>query len=456
MQKINFNKLSLIVIIVLGFSLIIIGELLNEKYKLSTTIFSILGSVLVGGGLSALFSSFLTEKLLNQIKEISAKNISPMIYSNNSDVQAYRKKKFHYYDMTITKNGENDWRYELFDFTKAFEEPGKLVTISENIYPGKKRYIICGGIRDRRLILVRKCLSDDEPDSVLIFPDTTHDSSIYYGIAIKQTREPKTQALTPCILSENVIEGWEGKGRLDRKKMNKVYRNWYDNFWDQNPNNMISIVGTLGNDTTSFDIFWTACCANRNRFEIEDDRTLVVKKESVFSFWFEAILYTEKSWDCTRLSNVARSMAGIEERGITLQGFKFAGSSTHPRRIFIFDSSDTAQAELDNIKFQIDKGIAVRWIAQDMLKETTLRQRVTLFNTCLDSIYEEIGTKDFALIDNKYIVGFILDEQNDIICSKVHKHPNLCKEIGNRYDRLWDEALDVNAIQTVREQQIDI
>ena len=197
----------------------------------------------------------------------------------------------------------------------------------------------------------------------------------------------------------------------------------------------------LRRDIGYFDIFWSISMAKAREgyYRLLNSNTFEMSEIDILLFWQQAIINTDNSWFCTNyVDDQEHWKKGFTKSGIELQRLSIKLFRTKVRRIFIYD--DVSKALLADrkeiMKTQLSYGIEVKWLTCDMfLKYAPFSQFMDL-----------IGTFDFAIINDKYLLEFFQKTDKTFTRLQCTSEEKLVQEIIMLYSWLWDESKDINEL----------
>lgn len=228
----------LILGVLLMFTKVIAKSITDDKW-LEDAIFAV-GASLLGIGLSHVITLKTLSNIANNIRQgtdeikESYKTITePNLLSKDDEIKNFRHK-WNFYDVTRLHKGEKTiWKHEVIDFSHN-HSTGILSGTSTNLVrkPNGRKYIVNAAKRDRRLIMTRHCMEENEPTNIAIIPfmGLAH-NGLNAGVCFKETYA-NTNEIVPCILTDSKIDGIKiEEGRIfDEQSIEKLMAYWTSNF----------------------------------------------------------------------------------------------------------------------------------------------------------------------------------------------------------------------------------
>lgn len=189
------------------FLLTVVGVVLlawgvDEKNIGVYAIFSGMGAAILGASIPSIIAIYLSDEFGALKDYLLSKN---GFTSDPDEAEACEGKWYLYH--TSKKGGVKRWLCEILDF-KLDEEIGTLKCTSIlNPENGTiKRYIIDGGVRSDRLVLIERPEKGKEPHAItIIYGGATEHHSIRCGIMLHQTWDGST-AFSPCMLTRHELK----------------------------------------------------------------------------------------------------------------------------------------------------------------------------------------------------------------------------------------------------------
>lgn len=191
----------------------------------------------------------------------------------------------------------------------------------------------------------------------------------------------------------------------------------------------------IKNGTRSFDLFWglSLLRAKEGFYNLLDSGDFIVNREQTPKFWLQSIINTDSSWLSTNVvSSDQEWETGWENKGIQYQRLGIETSNIIVKRVFIFDTPESINNKMRDIMLKHqENGIQVKWITKD--SNNLIWSPFELFE-------QLIGTTDFAVIDNEYLLSFLLTKDKNITSVKCTQNKNLVSKINDLYARLWEQS----------------
>ncbi len=191
----------------------------------------------------------------------------------------------------------------------------------------------------------------------------------------------------------------------------------------------------IKNGTRSFDLFWglSLLRAKEGFYNLLDSGDFIVNREQTPKFWLQSIINTDSSWLGTNVvSSDQEWETGWENKGIQYQKLGVETSNIIVKRVFIFDTPQCINNKMRDIMLKHqENGVQVKWITKD--SNNLIWSPFELFEQLL-------GTTDFAIIDNGYLLSFLLTKDKILTSVKCTQDKNLVSKINDLYARLWEQS----------------
>ena len=189
------------------------------------------------------------------------------------------------------------------------------------------------------------------------------------------------------------------------------------------------------NNSEPFDLFWELCLikAREGLYHKIDSNSFIVKDNYIPSFWQQAVANTMATWHSTSITNPDDESQPWERRGVELHKLSIEEFSIQVKRIFIFKDKNMANDKnyREIMNFHKSRDINVKYLTLD--NEIQKKE--------LSKVEKIIGSKDFTLIDGKYLLVFNLaDVTNELISIKCSNNEKILRELRQIYPRLWEKS----------------
>ena len=189
------------------------------------------------------------------------------------------------------------------------------------------------------------------------------------------------------------------------------------------------------NNSEPFDLFWELCLikAREGLYHKIDSNSFIVKDNYIPSFWQQAVANTMATWHSTSITNPDDESQPWERRGVELHKLSIEEFSIQVKRIFIFKDKNMANDKnyKEIMNFHKSRDINVKYLTLD--NEIQKKE--------LSKVEKIIGSKDFTLIDGKYLLVFNLaDVTNELISIKCSNNEKILRELRQIYPRLWEKS----------------
>lgn len=184
----------------------------------------------------------------------------------------------------------------------------------------------------------------------------------------------------------------------------------------------------------SFDVLWSICLlrARAKAYTQSGYDAFVIEQHQIPSFWMEAITSSYKSWLCTDCEKVAEPWGyqWSRERALRFQRWAM-DESAQVQRIFLFhDEGAISPVYKSLVSAHLDIGVNIRWLALNNDSE----------NSRLEFFRDKIGTIDFAIIDDAYLLAFELSKDGTTHSLRCTRDKGLVAELKRQYLTLWDNG----------------
>jgi hypothetical protein len=196
-----------------------------------------------------------------------------------------------------------------------------------------------------------------------------------------------------------------------------------------------------------FDYFWSICQlkAGKGIYIARDLQTIEVPRDRMPTFWKQAIVSTDISWDCTVYVNDWTDLCSVWAKdGFEMQSMMKDILDVRVKRLFIFNSREELTDEIiDHIIWQDqDLGFNVRVI---FINE---KQRLAV-ETSFEKLNQAIGTLDIAIANESYLLAFNLStdlstQLRSLTTITLHRDPQLVEDISVHYQNIWESAMEVD------------
>lgn len=200
----------------------------------------------------------------------------------------------------------------------------------------------------------------------------------------------------------------------------------------------------IKNGTRSFDLFWglSLLRAKEGVYTLLDSGDFTINREQIPKFWLQAIINTDSSWLSTNVVNPIQDWdSGWESKGIQYQKLGIETSNVILKRVFIFDSiKDIDKRMLSVMQWHQENNAQVKWIAKDTN---------SLIWSPFESFEKLIETTDFAIVDNSYLLTFLLGQDKSLLSVKCTQNEILVSKINDLYARLWEQAKSIKELKEI-------
>jgi len=192
----------------------------------------------------------------------------------------------------------------------------------------------------------------------------------------------------------------------------------------------------------SFGIFWNLCLlrAEEGIYKLNNPNSITVPKEQFPSFWQQAILNTDINWNCTNYTNLPEDLySDWAKKGFNFQSMVSKTMDVPVKRLYILKNrNEFDQRFIDHLKWQQSLGFNVKFIIKD--KKTKWAP--------FKELEEIIETIDVAIINGRYLIAFILtdEDQRGISCLKVYSDRTILSKVNDIFQHLWGSANHVESI----------
>jgi hypothetical protein len=197
--------------------------------------------------------------------------------------------------------------------------------------------------------------------------------------------------------------------------------------------------------TRAFDVFWHICLLRSKAgiYKAINATTFELAKEQFPRFWQQAILNTDLTWYCTNFVNAPDDWKAEWSRaGFQFQSVVSKMTDAPVRRLFIARHIEELNDDLvGRMRWHESLGFAVRCICLD---------RPAKWAT-FGNLKELIGTLDIAIVNDAYLIAFILtgEEERGISFVRCYADPSLVGRVNDIYQHCWDAAHKLDALDTV-------
>jgi hypothetical protein len=138
------------------------------------------------------------------------------------------------------------------------------------------------------------------------------------------------------------------------------------------------------------------------------DTGIWANSEDYMDLWQDCINSSQRSWMVTNYIRIDKLWRlAFSEKVMNVQRSKIL-SGQKISRLFIFDSIEERNEMTDILVKQTELGVEVRWLLKKDIPNSPI----------IKSIIKEIGTIDFAIVDDSWVVRFFLDRDRKI--SKIN------------------------------------
>jgi len=193
----------------------------------------------------------------------------------------------------------------------------------------------------------------------------------------------------------------------------------------------------------AFGVFWYLCLisAREGTYELVDSNTFKVVKDQLPSFWQKAILNTDISWNCTNFTNLPEDLySSWAKAGFQFQSMVSKTMGVPVKRLFIAKNrSEVNHNLIEHMKWQQSLGFMIRFISRD--KELKWAP--------FEELKSMIGTVDIAIINGRYLLAFLLTEEEyrGISFLRCHSDVNIVNKANEIFKHLWDSAIPVESLE---------
>ena len=161
-------------------------------------------------------------------------------------------------------------------------------------------------------------------------------------------------------------------------------------------------------------------------FDNINEKGISSDKDDYSVLWLNSIVASRKSWIVT---NYAKTR-NVWERSYAekIVNIQFAQSQNGQKifRLFIFETDDEMKAELPILQNQVKQGAKINWILKKSIPNVPDIKR----------IIKQIGTIDFAIVDDDWIFRAYLDRNRNVKYVNVIRNSNLTKKAKLLMDEL--------------------
>lgn len=191
-----------------------------------------------------------------------------------------------------------------------------------------------------------------------------------------------------------------------------------------------------------FDLFWELCLikAREGLYQKINSNSFIVKDTYIPSFWQQAVTNTMATWHSTSITKSDYKNRPWEKRGIEFHKLSIEEFSIQVKRIFIFENKNILNEENNReiMTFHRERKVSVKYL--------TLDNKVQ--KNELSKIEKIIGSKDFTLVDGKYLLVFKLDKKtNNLLSIECSNDEKILRELRQIYPRLWEESDDIAGLK---------
>ncbi|PHN03445.1 hypothetical protein [Flavilitoribacter nigricans] len=152
-----------------------------------------------------------------------------------------------------------------------------------------------------------------------------------------------------------------------------------------------------------------------------------VSREDVLIFWYESVSRVRSSLDVVTFAKPSETWElGWNKRAQGIQQERIA-HDCKIERVFVLNNNDLESDYEVIFREQEEIGITVYWVREEILAA----------NQLIKQYLNEIGTKDFAIVDRRWILRTFLEKRNRKI-SKADATKN--REILRKATLVFDEA----------------
>ena len=211
----------------------------------------------------------------------------------------------------------------------------------------------------------------------------------------------------------------------------------------KNISDCLSIKETLKKQSAdSFDIFWDLCLIRAKEcvYELIDPNTISIPKEQFPFFWHQALLNTDINWNCTNYTNLPEDLySDWATKGFEFQSMVSETMDVPVKRLYIVGNrNEVDQRFIDHLKWQQSLGFRVKLISKDK------KMKWAPF----EELEELIETIDIAIINGRYLIAFILtdEDQRGISFLKVYSDTTIVSKVNDIFQHLWGSAISVESV----------
>ena len=198
----------------------------------------------------------------------------------------------------------------------------------------------------------------------------------------------------------------------------------------------------------NFDYYWLSCMdkSREGQYVLASKNCIKIPHTELRRFWQMAIANTAQSWECTLYVNDPEDLNSKWIRsGFELQGFNKKIFELSVKRLFIFDKrEDITEDVITHLKWQNSIGVEVKVLVLENEKWAA---------TAHNQLKELLGTIDIAIIDNSYLISFILKEstinnknRRSLDFIELWSEQERVKKIQSIYSDMWSSSATMQQI----------
>ena len=202
----------------------------------------------------------------------------------------------------------------------------------------------------------------------------------------------------------------------------------------------ILIAERLVKAGNNFDYYWMSCIekARKGKYKLISENCIEIPQPEFRIFWQKALINADKKWDCTHYVKVHRSIDYRINEGFEMQGYLMKTFSLPVRRLFIFDKlEDIIKDELEHIKLQQSIGVDTKILLLENKKKWS----------GYDRLIKELGTIDIAIVNEAYLMSFVIKKQRSLNYVNFSSEPEKIKIVSQIYTDMWDASSTIQQIE---------